>query len=776
SEQSIKGISFDAEACKVLVGCVDFLDRPVMGFVRLVNSQNLDDFAESNIKVRFIFVLLGPRNENIDYIEIGRCIGTLMTNKEFHECAYQANDRRDLIEGISYFTNKSLCLVLPLGEFDSDLVNPIVEWMRDKMKHKLKKLLAESMKHNEDKSHISPLQNRYKKSISLSKDPKNKIESEHLNAVSKIQSNHLDYDQDMDEKNDEEFDPFRRTGRPFGSLILEIKYRYSKYWSDFKDALNIHCLIAFVFLFTVCIASALSFGGILADKTTKRFGVSEMLIATSMNGIIFGLFSGQPLMILGPTGPFLVFEEMLYQFCRKVVCLDFLAIRCWVAAWVLLFAVVMLGFETIYVIQYVTRFTEEIFAFLIATVFLLDALKKIIKIFNTDPLYVTEKYCTLDNTFWEKSMHNITEKECIFTREENEFIARSEPRLPSPNVALLSLILMIGTFAIAICLKKLRRSIFLGARARRTLSDVGMLISIILMVAVDNLINSKTGLNTQKLDFPNDTLGPTEYRDQWLVIPWNKNLPIWVPLAAFVPALLIFIVLFFELELTGMILYAKHRKLKKGTGFHLDLLILAILMNVNSFFGLPWMCSAPVRTLAHWASLTVYSKAYIPGEKPKLIDVKEQRLTNICVHLAIGLCLLAKSVLKMIPVSVLFGIFLYFGFVSLSGTQLFERIKLIFTPSKYCPNVIYARGVRPSKRNIYTFIQIFFVLILLLIKSLDMISSAFPIVFVILVPIRLFLVPKLFTHKELEQLDNHNEMMGDFESTLDFYELTHLPI
>ena len=59
-------------------------------------------------------------------------------------------------------------------------------------------------------------------------------------------------------------------------------------------------------------------------------------------------------------------------------------------------------------------------------------------------------------------------------------------------------------------------------------------------------------------------------------------------------------------------------------------------MTLNSFFGLPWMCAAPVRTLAHWASLTVYSSNYIPGEKQKLIYVREQRLTNICVHLAIG--------------------------------------------------------------------------------------------------------------------------------------------
>lgn len=50
-----------------------------------------------------------------------------------------------------------------------------------------------------------------------------------------------------------------------------------------------------------------------AEKTKYWFGVDEMLIATSLNGIIFGLFSGQPLMIFGATGPFLIFEEMLYE-------------------------------------------------------------------------------------------------------------------------------------------------------------------------------------------------------------------------------------------------------------------------------------------------------------------------------------------------------------------------------------------------------------------------------------------------------------------------------
>jgi hypothetical protein len=38
-----------------------------------------------------------------------------------------------------------------------------------------------------------------------------------------------------------------------------------------------------------------------------------MLIASSLNGFLFGFVSGQPLLILGPTGPFLVFEEMVYD-------------------------------------------------------------------------------------------------------------------------------------------------------------------------------------------------------------------------------------------------------------------------------------------------------------------------------------------------------------------------------------------------------------------------------------------------------------------------------
>ena len=42
-------------------------------------------------------------------------------------------------------------------------------------------------------------------------------------------------------------------------------------------------------------------------------GVSEMLVACSSCGIIFSLTAAQPLIIVGATGPMLVFEEGLFQ-------------------------------------------------------------------------------------------------------------------------------------------------------------------------------------------------------------------------------------------------------------------------------------------------------------------------------------------------------------------------------------------------------------------------------------------------------------------------------
>lgn len=42
-------------------------------------------------------------------------------------------------------------------------------------------------------------------------------------------------------------------------------------------------------------------------------GVSELLISTAVQGILFALLGAQPLLVLGFSGPLLVFEEAFFS-------------------------------------------------------------------------------------------------------------------------------------------------------------------------------------------------------------------------------------------------------------------------------------------------------------------------------------------------------------------------------------------------------------------------------------------------------------------------------
>jgi hypothetical protein len=45
-------------------------------------------------------------------------------------------------------------------------------------------------------------------------------------------------------------------------------------------------------------------------------GIVECILSGAISGIIFSLFSGQPLNILSATGPMLILEGIIYRLCR----------------------------------------------------------------------------------------------------------------------------------------------------------------------------------------------------------------------------------------------------------------------------------------------------------------------------------------------------------------------------------------------------------------------------------------------------------------------------
>merc|ERR1719187_569847 len=107
-----------------------------------------------------------------------------------------------------------------------------------------------------------------------------------------------------------------RTGRLFGGLRNDIKRKAPFYWSDYKDGLSVQCLASFFFMYFACLTPIVTFGGLLGDATENHIAAMESLISGLICGVLFGLCSGQPLNILGSTGPVLVFETIVYDFCK----------------------------------------------------------------------------------------------------------------------------------------------------------------------------------------------------------------------------------------------------------------------------------------------------------------------------------------------------------------------------------------------------------------------------------------------------------------------------
>ncbi|XP_032630337.1 anion exchange protein 3 isoform X2 [Chelonoidis abingdonii] len=712
----------DAEASVVLVGCVQFLEQPTMAFVRLNEAVFLESVLEVPIPVRFIFVLLGPSQANVDYHEIGRSISTLMSDKLFHEAAYMADDRQDLLNAINEFLDCSI--VIPPSEVEGkDLLRSIATFQKE--------LLRKRKEREQKKSTKEGVVQEAKELCEV------KAEEE--------------------EEGDAEDDPLRRTGICFGGLVQDIKRRYPKYLSDIRDALHSQCLAAVLFIYFAALSPAITFGGLLGEKTEGLMGVSELIISTSVLGFLFSLLGAQPLLVIGFSGPLLVFEEAFFKFCQSQG-IEYLTGRVWIGLWLIVFIFIIVAAEGSFLVRYISPFTQEIFAFLISLIFIYETFYKLYKVFTEHPLL----------KFYPPSLQSGLNASTLSAD------AMSLETRMQPNTALLSLILMLGTFFIAFFMRKFKNSRFLGGKARRIIGDFGIPISILVMVLVDYTI---TDTYTQKLNVPSGLSVTSPQKRDWFIHPLGSRqaFPMWMMFASAIPALLVFILIFMETQITTLIVSKKERKLMKGSGFHLDLLLIGTMGGLCALFGLPWLTAATVRSVTHVNALTVMSKAIAPGEKPKIEEVKEQRVTGVAIAVLVGLSIVMGNMLRRIPLAVLFGIFLYMGVTSLTGIQLYERLLLIFMPSKHHPDHVYVIKVKTWRMNLFTCIQLACIVVLWVVKS-TVASLAFPFILIMTVPLRRFLLPRFFQDRELKALDSEDAEPNFDEDGQDEYNEMHMPV
>ena len=400
-----------------------------------------------------------------------------------------------------------------------------------------------------------------------------------------------------------------RTGRFCGGLIDDIKRRTPHYASDFYQGFHPKVLASSLFMFFACLANAVAFGLLTSVATNGEIGTTEMLIVTAIGGVSFALFSGQPLTILGGTGPIVIFTGLLYMTCESAG-IDFLPTYAWVGVWSGVLLIICAVTDLSYLMKYFTRFTDEIFAALVAVIFIVEAIKDVVNSF-TVPL---------------KGQDQV-----------------------SHDTAFLTLVLALGTFMIARNLKAFRNSNYLSWTLREFLADFGPTIAIVVMTVVavsfgalhadlslgDSTIQIGTpdGIPLNVAGVP-ETFAPPSLVDMF-------SIPTWIIFASIIPALMATILLYLDQNITTRLVNAPGNRLVKGAGFHLDLLVVGLITLIASPFGLPWMVAATVHALNHVKSLATTETVNLGGEtRERIKEVRENRISPLVVHLLIGASLL----------------------------------------------------------------------------------------------------------------------------------------
>ncbi|KAG7499466.1 hypothetical protein JOB18_039419 [Solea senegalensis] len=748
----MKKLPRDAEASNVLVGEVDFLESPFVAFVRLQNAVMLGALTEVPVPTRFLFVLLGPKGKAKSYHEIGRAIATLMSDEVFHDIAYKAKDRQDLLAGIEEFLDE--VIVLPPGEWDPDI-------------------------------RIEP-----PKSLPSSDKRKNMytgLEGPQMNGDTAHDAGH------GGGGGHEVGEELQFTRRFCGGLVLDIKRKLPFFASDFYDALHIQSLSAILFIYLGTVTNAITFGGLLGDATRNMQGVLESFLGTALTGAVFCLLAGQPLTILSSTGPVLVFERLLFNFSEDNN-FNYLEFRLWIGLWSAFFCLVLVATDASFLVQYFTRFTEEGFSALISFIFIYDAFKKMIKLAHHNPIntefdhnHVTLYQCrcepgnsSLDVPPWSNDTDvpvnatwgSLSLEHCL--KYGGELVGDTCGYVP--DITLMSFILFFGTYICSTALKKFKTSRFFPTTVRKLISDFAIILTIFLFVGVDAFV----GVDTPKLIVPSE-FKPTSPDRGWFVPPFGGN-PWWVYLAAALPALLVTILIFMDQQITAVIVNRKEHKLKKGAGYHLDLFWVAILMIICSFMGLPWYVAATVISIAHIDSLKMETKTSAPGEQPKFLGVREQRVTGIMVFILTGLSVFMAPILKFIPMPVLYGVFLYMGVASLNGVQFMDRLLLVLMPAKHQPDLIYLRHVPQRRIHLFTFIQGLCLALLWILKS-TVAAIVFPVMILALVAVRKAMdyvfsqhdlgylddvIPEKDKKKKEDEKKKKNKKKGSIDSEADF--------
>ncbi|EOB08215.1 Sodium bicarbonate transporter-like protein 11, partial [Anas platyrhynchos] len=520
----------------------------------------------------------------------------------------------------------------------------------------------------------------------------------------------------------------------------DIARRFPVYALDFTDGIIGNnkaigkYITTMIFLYFACLLPSIAFGSLNDENTRGAIDVQKTIVGQCIGGLLYALFSGQPLVVLLTTAPLALYINVIRGICDDYN-LDFSAFYAWIGLWNSFFLVMYSLFNFSLLMKLFKRSTEEIIALFISITFVLDAFKGIIKVFK--------KYYYHGRTgdsYLEKARTDAIPSLGINTTFlMNSSVSRSmslENQTGTHDVhygretAVLSLMLMLGTLWLGHTLYQFKKSPYLHARVREILSDCALPISVLTFSVVGSYIFKE--IEMSKFNYnPSESL---------FVLAPVQSLSIGSVMSAMGLGFLLSMLFFIEQNIVASLTNAPENRLVKGTAYHWDLLLVALINTGLSVFGLPWIHAAFPHSPMHVRALAYVEERVENGHiYETIVSVKETRLTSLVANFLVGLSLLLLPFpLQWIPKPVLYGLFLYIALTSIDGNQLFERVALLLKEQTAYPPTHYIRRVPQRKIHYFTGLQVLQLLILcgFGMSPLPYMKMIFPLIMIGMIPIR----------------------------------------
>ncbi|XP_074948332.1 solute carrier family 4 member 11 isoform X2 [Phalacrocorax aristotelis] len=537
----------------------------------------------------------------------------------------------------------------------------------------------------------------------------------------------------------------------------DIARRLPVYALDFTDGVTGNnkaigkYITTMIFLYFACLLPSIAFGSLNDENTRGAIDVQKTIVGQCIGGLLYALFSGQPLVVLLTTAPLALYINVIRGICDDYN-LDFSAFYAWIGLWNSFFLVMYSLFNFSLLMKLFKRSTEEIIALFISITFVLDAFKGIIKVFK--------KYYYHGRTgdsYLEKARTDAIPSFGINTTFlMNSSVSRSmslENQTGMHDVhygretAVLSLMLMLGTLWLGHTLYQFKKSPYLHARVREILSDCALPISVLTFSVVGSYIFKEIEMSTFNYN-PSESL---------FVLAPVQSLSIGSVMSAMGLGFLLSMLFFIEQNIVASLTNAPENRLVKGTAYHWDLLLVALINTGLSVFGLPWIHAAFPHSPMHVRALAYVEERVENGHiYETIVSVKETRLTCLVANFLVGLSLLLLPFpLQWIPKPVLYGLFLYIALTSIDGNQLFERVALLLKEQTAYPPTHYIRRVPQRKIHYFTGLQVLQLLILcgFGMSPLPYMKMIFPLIMIGMIPIRYNLLPRIIEAKYLDAMD-----------------------